>query len=484
MKTLIDIIPDSIKSQVTGDMEIEVKGMSLDSRKIQKGFLFAAIKGYTVDGHDFISNAIDNGATSIFCEDLPKDIVEGVTYVNVEKSAESLGVVAAAFYDYPSRGFELIGITGTNGKTTVGTLLYKLFSEMGYRTGLISTVENIIVGKTIPANLTTPDVITLNALMQEMNEANCDYVFMEVSSHAVHQKRIAGLEFRGGVFTNISHDHLDYHKTFKAYIEAKKKFFDEMKPEAFALVNIDDRNGEVMIQNTKAMKKRYSLRKIADYKSKVLDNSIDGLQLEMNDIDVHLKLIGNFNAYNATAVFGVAIELGLDKFKVLQILSSLKSAEGRFDLLKSQTSNVSAIVDYAHTPDALEKVLDTIQALKRKDTRVITVVGCGGNRDKKKRPEMARVASEKSDQIVITSDNPRDENPEDILNDMLPGIPPGRKMKMLRISERRSAIIAALSMAKDNDIVLIAGKGHEKYQEIMGKKFPFDDKKIVQEFLH
>ena len=296
MKILTDIIPDSITSQVIGSLELEVKGMSLDSRTIQKGFLFAAIKGYSVDGHDYISKAIENGATSIYCEVLPKDRVEGVTYVSVENSVKTLGLVAAAFYDYPSRGFELIGITGTNGKTTVGTLLYKLLSEMGFRTGLISTVENIIVGKTIPANLTTPDVITLNALMQEMNEARCDYVFMEVSSHAVHQKRIAGLEFRGGVFTNISHDHLDYHKTFKAYIEAKKKFFDELKPEAFALVNIDDRNGEVMIQNTKAMKKRYSLRKIADYKSKVLDNSIDGLQLEMNDIDVHLKLIGNFNA--------------------------------------------------------------------------------------------------------------------------------------------------------------------------------------------
>jgi UDP-N-acetylmuramoyl-L-alanyl-D-glutamate--2,6-diaminopimelate ligase len=394
-----------------------------------------------------------------------------------------IGLLASAYYDYPSHGFDLVGVTGTNGKTTVATLLYKLFTKLGYKVGLVSTVENIIAGRKIPAKLTTPDSVSLNALMAEMNEADCEYVFMEVSSHAIDQNRIAGLRFRGGIFTNISHDHLDYHKTFKAYIDAKKKFFDELEPEAFALTNVDDRNGEVMIQNTKANRKHYSLRKIADYKSKIMESSVDGLLLEMNGIDVHLKLVGQFNAYNATAVYGAAMELGQDRFEVLQVLSALQSAEGRFDLIRTSQSEISAIVDYAHTPDALEKVLDTIQKLKGRNTRVITIVGCGGNRDKKKRPEMARVASERSDQLILTSDNPRDEEPEAIIDDMMVGIPQGRTQKMMRISERRSAIIAGLSMAKAGDIVLIAGKGHEKYQEIKGKKFPFDDKEIVRDFL-
>ncbi len=483
MKTLKEILPLEFQTRIIGDDDREISGITLDSRKVEQDYLFAAIKGHVTDGHRFIDSAIDKGAKVILCEQWPEKLLDGVSYLQVEDSAQFLGRLASAFYDFPSNGFELIGVTGTNGKTTVATLLYKLFVGLGYKVGLISTVENIIAGERISASLTTPDVVALNELMDKMNQADCDYVFMEVSSHAVDQKRIAGLNFRGGVFTNLSHDHLDYHKTFKAYINAKKKFFDELKPEAFALVNIDDRNGEVMIQNTKAMKKRYSLRKIADYKSKVLESSISGLQLEMNDIDVHLKLVGKFNAYNATAVYGVAMELGQDRFEALKILSSLLSAEGRFDLIKSPKTGVSAIVDYAHTPDALEKVLDTIEALKIRDTKIITVVGCGGNRDKRKRPAMAKVASERSDQLVLTSDNPRDEDPEDIIDDMLPGIPEGRKLKAIRISERRSAIIAALSMASSGDIVLIAGKGHEKYQEIKGEKFPFDDKKIVQDFL-
>lgn len=483
MKRLNEILPISLDCKLVGNPELEIKGITLDSRKVSASFLFAAIKGYTVDGHDYIEKAIANGASVILCQEMPEVLHPEVTYVSVKNSSQCLGQMASAYYDYPSNGFDLVGITGTNGKTTVGTLLYKLFVKLGYKVGLISTVENIVAGKTIPANLTTPDVVTLNALMSEMNEAGCEFVFMEVSSHAIDQNRIAGLNFRGGVFTNISHDHLDYHKTFKAYIEAKKKFFDELKPEAFALVNIDDRNGEVMIQNTKALKKRYSLRRIADYKSKVLESSISGLQLEMNEVDVHLKLVGNFNAYNATAVLGVALELDMDGHEVLQVLSSLRSAEGRFDLIKVKPDGIAAIVDYAHTPDALEKVLDTIQDLKGKETRIITVVGCGGNRDKTKRPQMAKVASQKSDQLILTSDNPRDEDPESILDDMMPGVPQGGKLKMMRISERRSAILAALNMANPGDIVLIAGKGHEKYQEIKGKKFPFDDKKIVQEYL-
>ncbi|WP_235296180.1 UDP-N-acetylmuramoyl-L-alanyl-D-glutamate--2,6-diaminopimelate ligase [Portibacter marinus] len=483
MKILTDILPAGTSFEINGSEETEVFGITLDSRKVEEGWMFAAIKGYQTDGHEFINQAISKGAKVILLEHWPETIKEGITYVKVDHSSEVTGQVASAFYDYPSKGFELVGITGTNGKTTVATLLYKLFTKLGYRTGLISTVENKVAGKTIPAKLTTPDSVSLNELMAQMNKENCEYVFMEVSSHAIDQNRISGLEFRGGVFTNISHDHLDYHKTFKAYISAKKKFFDELKPEAFALTNVDDRNGEVMIQNTKAFKRRYSLRKIADYKSRIMESSIAGLLLEMNDIDVHLKLVGAFNAYNATAVFGVAMELEQDKFEVLKVLSSLKSAEGRFDLVSVTGSAINAIVDYAHTPDALEKVLDTIQKLKGKSTSVITVVGCGGNRDKKKRPEMARVASERSDRLILTSDNPRDEDPEAIIDDMMPGIPQGKIQKMIRISERRSAIIAALSMAKDGDIVLIAGKGHEKYQEVKGEKWPFDDKEIVRDFL-
>ncbi len=483
MKLLTEILPADSTAEVRGNDEEEVMGMAIDSRKVQDGFMFVAIVGQTVDGHDYIAAAEEKGARIIVCERWPERLTEDVTYIKVADSSKAAGQMASAFFDYPSKGFELIGITGTNGKTTVATLLYKLLTKLGHKVGLISTVENIIAGRKIPAQLTTPDAIALSELMAEMNEEGCEFVFMEVSSHAVDQNRIAGLDFRGGVFTNISHDHLDYHKTFKAYIGAKKKFFDELKPEAFALTNVDDRNGEVMIQNTRASKRRYSLRKMADYKSKIMESNIAGLQLEMNAIDVHLKLVGEFNAYNASAVYGVAMELDMDRFEVLQALSSLQSAEGRFDLVSVKESDVFAIVDYAHTPDALEKVLDTILKLKGRDTKVITIVGCGGNRDKKKRPQMAKVASERSDLLILTSDNPRNENPEEIIDDMLPGIPQGRTQKMIRISERRSAIIAGLSTAQAGDIVLIAGKGHEKYQEIKGQKFPFDDKEIVRDYL-
>lgn len=483
MKQLNEILPVGHRLEIKGDDEVMVKGVTLDSRMVKEGWLFAAIRGSVVDGHNFIPKAIESGTAVILCEEWPEEIAEHVVYVKAEDSREVLGSIASAYFDYPSNGFELIGVTGTNGKTTVATLLYKLFKGLGYKVGLISTVENIIDGTVVPTKLTTPDVVSLNELMSQMNEEGCDYVFMEVSSHAIDQKRIAGLNFRGGVFTNISHDHLDYHKTFKAYIEAKKKFFDELKPEAFALVNVDDSNGEVMIQNTRASKKRYSLRKIADYKSRVLENTIEGIHLEMNDYDIHLKLVGDFNAYNATAVFGVAMELGMPPFEVLQILSSLKSAEGRFDLVRSEQKDVYAIIDYAHTPDALEKVLDTINGLKMRTTKVITIVGCGGNRDKKKRPEMARVSAERSDKVILTSDNPRNEDPEAIIDDMEPGIPASKKLQTLRISDRRSAIITGLSLAQPGDIVLIAGKGHEKYQEIKGERHPFDDKKIAQEFL-
>lgn len=483
MKKLIEILPRGKSFEIKGSDEVDVLGITLDSRAVEEGFLFAAIRGQTLDGHQFIQKAIDAGAAVVLCEEWPPVLNEEVSYIKCHDSSKMIGLLASAFYDYPSHGFDLIGVTGTNGKTTVVTLLYKLFSELGYKVGLVSTVENIIAGRKIPAKLTTPDSVALNALMAEMNEANCEFVFMEVSSHAVDQNRIAGLKFRGGIFTNISHDHLDYHKTFKAYLNAKKKFFDELEPEAFALTNVDDRNGEVMIQNTRANRKHYSLRKMADYKSKIMESSVDGLLLEVSGIEVFLKLLGQFNAYNATAVYGAAIELGQERFEVLQILSSLQSAEGRFDVIRTSPSGISAIVDYAHTPDALEKVLDTIRKLKGRTTKVITIVGCGGNRDKKKRPEMARIASEKSDQLILTSDNPRDEEVESIIDDMMVGVPPGRTQKVIRISERRSAIVAGLSMAKAGDIVLIAGKGHEKHQEIKGEKFPFDDKEIVREFL-
>ncbi|MCL4109861.1 UNVERIFIED_CONTAM: hypothetical protein GTU68_028770 [Idotea baltica] len=483
LKILNEILTVGLPYKIVGNDNLEVSGLTLDSRKVESGYLFAAIKGYTLDGHQFIEKAIERGAVVILCEQLPEKLNDRVTYIVVKDSSEMTGRLASAYYDYPSNGFDLVGITGTNGKTTVATILYKLFTKLGYKVGLVSTVENIIAGKKIPAELTTPDSVALNELMWKMNEEGCEFVFMEVSSHAVDQNRIAGLNFRGGVFTNISHDHLDYHKTFKAYINAKKKFFDELKPEAFALTNSDDRNGEVMIQNTKANKKRYSLRKIADYKSKIMESTVEGLHLEMNTIDVYLKLVGQFNAYNATAVLGTAMELGQDRFSVLQILSSLHSAEGRFDLVRIKGVKVFAIVDYAHTPDALEKVLDTIQKLKGAFTKIITVVGCGGNRDKSKRPQMAKIASERSDMLILTSDNPRDEDPEMIIDDMLPGVSQGKTQKMIRISDRRSAIVAGLTMAQAGDIVLVAGKGHEKYQEIKGEKFPFDDKEIVREVL-
>jgi UDP-N-acetylmuramoyl-L-alanyl-D-glutamate--2,6-diaminopimelate ligase len=483
LKELRNILINIEAAQIIGNQDILIANVAFDSRKVEKGSAFVAVKGTQVDGHRFIEKAIELGASAVVCEDLPTDLNENITYVKVENSADALGKMAGDFYDNPSTKLKLIGITGTNGKTTCATILYKLFTGMGYKTGLLSTVENKIGHQIIPATHTTPNPVELNELLVKMVESGCDYAFMEVSSHAIAQGRIAGLDFDGGVFTNITHDHLDYHKTFKNYINAKKKFFDNLGKKAFALTNIDDRRGEVMLQNTKAKKYTYAVKKMADFKAKIVENSLLGLQLILNDTEFYSRLIGEFNAYNLLAVYGTATLLGHDDMEVLTVLSDLQSAEGRFDYIVSHEKNIVGIVDYAHTPDALEKVLTTISGLKAGDTKVITVVGCGGDRDKTKRPIMAKVACDYSDQVILTSDNPRTENPHTILEEMEKGIPPYATQKVLTIENRRQAIKTACALAKQNDIILVAGKGHEKYQDINGVKHHFDDKEELKTFL-
>lgn len=483
MKSLNNILINIETIQTIGDHDIMVADIAFDSRKVGKDSMFVAVKGTQVDGHKFIEKAITLGAKVVVCENLPTDLNDEVTYVNVKNSGKALGGLASNFYDNPSEKLKLVGITGTNGKTTCVTILFKLFMGMGYKTGLLSTVENKIGNLIIPATHTTPNPVELNALLAEMVESGCDYVFMEVSSHAIEQGRIAGLDFDGGVFTNITHDHLDYHKTFKNYINVKKKFFDDLGKNAFALTNIDDRRGEVMLQNTKAKKHTYAVKKMADFKAKIVENSLLGLQLILNDKEFYSRLIGEFNAYNLLAVYGTAMLLGHDDMEVLTILSDLQSAEGRFDYIVSETKNIVGIVDYAHTPDALEKVLTTIDNLKAGDSKVITVVGCGGDRDRKKRPIMAKVACDYSDQVILTSDNPRTEDPYTILAEIEKGIPPYATQKVLMIENRRQAIKTACTLANENDIILVAGKGHEKYQDISGVKHHFDDKEELKTFL-
>ncbi|MFT5834458.1 MAG: UDP-N-acetylmuramoyl-L-alanyl-D-glutamate--2,6-diaminopimelate ligase [Cognaticolwellia sp.] len=483
MKSLNNILINIETIQTIGDHDIMVADIAFDSRKVGKDSMFVAVKGTQVDGHKFIEKAITLGAKVVVCENLPTDLNDEVTYVNVKNSGKALGGLASNFYDNPSEKLKLVGITGTNGKTTCVTILFKLFMGMGYKTGLLSTVENKIGNLIIPATHTTPNPVELNALLAEMVESGCDYVFMEVSSHAIEQGRIAGLDFDGGVFTNITHDHLDYHKTFKNYINVKKKFFDDLGKNAFALTNIDDRRGEVMLQNTKAKKHTYAVKKMADFKAKIVENSLLGLQLILNDKEFYSRLIGEFNAYNLLAVYGTAMLLGHDDMEVLTILSDLQSAEGRFDYIVSETKNIVGIVDYAHTPDALEKVLTTIDNLKAGDSKVITVVGCGGDRDRKKRPIMAKVACDYSDQVILTSDNPRTEDPYAILEEIEKGIPPYATQKVLMIENRRQAIKTACTLANENDIILVAGKGHEKYQDISGVKHHFDDKEELKTFL-
>lgn len=481
MKSLSDILYKVPLTGIWGKTDMPVRDVQIDSRQVQRGSVFVAVKGSAADGHRFIQKAIDAGAVAIVCEEVPAERSEGITYVQVGNSAEAAGLMAHNFYDAPTSHFKLVGVTGTNGKTTIATLLYKLFTALGYECGLVSTVENIISGNVIPSTHTTPDAVTLNALLKQMKDAGCTHVFMEVSSHAVHQHRIAGLQFAGALFSNITHDHLDYHKTFDEYIKAKKGFFDLLNSTAFAITNLDDKRGLVMLQNTAAKKYGYSLRTPADFKGKVLENLLTGLVMTVNEQEVHFRLIGEFNAYNILAVYGAATLLGEKKEDVLQVLSNLTSAEGRFDYALSPKERVIGIVDYAHTPDALLNVLATIKKLKTGNEQVITVVGCGGDRDKTKRPVMGEVACEHSDKVIFTSDNPRTEDPEQILADMETGLPISAKRKAVSISDRRQAIKMAVSMAGPDDIVLIAGKGHEKYQEINGIKHHFDDKEVLQE---
>lgn len=465
--------------EVTGQQDREISRIDFDSRKVIQDGVFVAVRGTQVDGHQFIEKAIDHGAAAIVAEELPKERKEEVTYIAVADSALALGWMAANWYGHPSGQLKLVGVTGTNGKTTIATLLYDLMTDLGFKVGLISTIHNRIGSNIMPSTHTTPDPMSIQALLAEMVAEGCDYAFMEVSSHAADQRRIDGLQFAGGIFTNITHDHLDYHKTFQAYINAKKRFFDILPKTAFALVNADDKRGEVMLQNTGAKPYRYSLHTLADFRAKVLDSSIEGLHLEIDGYEVYARLIGEFNAYNLVAVYGAAVLLGFPPEEVLTTLSNLRAAEGRFDYVVDTQRQLTGIVDYAHTPDALEKVLDAIRRLKRNNSRIITVVGCGGDRDKTKRPEMARVSCELSDLVIFTSDNPRFEVPEAILADMEAGVPENAQQRTLTLVDRKTAIQTACRMARNGDIILVAGKGHEKYQEIQGVRRPFDDKEIL-----
>ncbi len=478
---LQDILYQVAIRSVQGQTAIDITALQLDSRKVESGNCFIAIKGAAIDGHHFINTAIQQGATAIVCEQMPTSVVAGVVYVEVENSGIAAGMMAHHFYGDPSMKMQLVGVTGTNGKTTIAMLLFKLYTCLGYTCGLISTVQNQIGTTIIPSTHTTPDAIQLNQLLKQMVAAGCAYVFMEVSSHAIHQNRIAGLQFTGALFSNITHDHLDYHHSFDEYIRVKKSWFDHLPSTAFALSNADDKRGMVMLQNTIARKKYYSLRTLADYKGKLLENSLSGLHLTVDETEVHCRLIGEFNAYNLLAAYGAAICMGANKSMVLQVLSSLDGAEGRFDYSISPKEKIIGIVDYAHTPDALLNVLVTIKKLRQGNEKIIAVVGCGGNRDKTKRPIMAEVACEHSDKVIFTSDNPRNEDPLEILNDMQAGVNAVAKKKVLSIADRKEAIKTAVSLANPEDIVLIAGKGHEKYQEIKGVKYDFDDKQVLKE---
>lgn len=474
MKKLQDILGNIEPLQVIGSTDHAVTLLRIDSRNVSENDVFFAIKGTITDGHKYIDTAIAKGAKSIICEVLPETIDKSVTYIKVNDAAYAAGLMASSFYDCPSEKLKLVGITGTNGKTTTATLLYRLFKELGYKVGLLSTVKNYIDGRIYDSTHTTPDPINLNALLKEMVDEGCTHCFMEVSSHSIDQKRIAGLDFDGGVFTNITHDHLDYHKTFSAYIKAKQKFFDDLKPQAFALTNKDDRNGDIMLQNSKAHKYSYALKSIADYKCKILENQLDGQLLNIDEHEVWTKLIGTFNAYNLNAIYATACLLGEDKLKVLTILSNLEAVDGRFEFIRSK-NNTIGIVDYAHTPDALQNVLNTINQIRTGNESLITVVGCGGDRDTSKRPIMGRIASEGSNKVILTSDNPRSEDPEEIIRQMQAGVEGHNYRKVIAITNRREAIKTACMMSQPGDVILVAGKGHEKYQEINGVKHHFDD---------
>jgi UDP-N-acetylmuramoyl-L-alanyl-D-glutamate--2,6-diaminopimelate ligase len=475
MRYLSDILNGLPFTELQGSADVEISAVVFDSRKVVPGALFVAVRGTQVDGHDYIEKAIKDGAVAVICEELPGHTATEADFLMVKDSAVALGIVAANFYDNPSQKLKLVGVTGTNGKTTIATLLYQLFRDLGYKCGLLSTVENQINGKIIPSTHTTPDQVELNRLLEEMVAQGCDYCFMEVSSHAVAQHRIEGLVFAGGIFSNLTHDHLDYHKTFDAYLKAKKAFFDGLSKNAFALTNADDKNGGVMLQNTRAYRKTYALKSMADYKGKILENQFGGLLLLIDNEEVWFKMVGSFNAYNLLAVYAAAMLLDQDRAKVLTSLSKLSGAEGRFDYIIAP-NKVIGIVDYAHTPDAVQNVLSTVHDIRKGNEKVITVIGCGGDRDKTKRPVMAKVASDWSDKVILTSDNPRSEDPAQIIKEMEAGIMPAAQRNTVSIVDRREAIKTACMLAQPGDIIVLAGKGHEKYQEINGVKNHFDDK--------
>lgn len=482
MKKLNDILQGLTINELIGSKDMMIKNVVFDSRKVTEGSLFVAQKGLAFDGHQFIDLAIQNGAIAVVCQEMPATIKDTVCYIQLDDSRRALGIIAAEFYDHPSKKLKLVGVTGTNGKTTIVTLLYNLFRELGYKTGLLSTIENRIGDVHLSATHTTPDSIQINQMLQEMVKSGVEYCFMEVSSHAVKQDRICGLHYSGSVFTNLTHDHLDYHPTFDDYLKAKKGFFDQLPPSAFALSNTDDKRGEVMLQNTKAKKYTYGLRGVADFNTKIISSQFDGLELEIEKQNVWFKLIGRFNAYNLLAVYSTAVLLGEDQLKVLTLMSNIAPAEGRFEQIHTADQK-TIIIDYAHTPDALENVLNTIASIRSGNEQLITLIGAGGNRDKTKRPLMAQIACNKSDKVILTSDNPRDEDPDQIIEDMKAGLDVLQIRKAMSITNREEAIKVALTIANAGDIVLIAGKGHEKYQIIKGKSLPFDEKEIVKKIL-
>ena len=479
---LRDILYKTAIEAVKGPTDINVGKIEFDSRLVVAGDAFVAIRGTQSDGHAFIEKAIAQGAVAIICDTLPEMVNEAVTYVEVKSTSAALAYMASNYYGNPSSQLKLVGITGTNGKTTIATLLYQLFRNAGFKAGLLSTVKIMVDQAEHKATHTTPDSLTINKYLRMMVDAGADYCFMEVSSHGIHQNRTEGLQFAGGVFTNLSHDHLDYHSTFAEYRDVKKSFFDHLPKSAFAIVNVDDKNGLVMLQNTAAKKLTYGLKTYADYKATILENQLSGLLLKINGEEVWVKLIGTFNAYNLLAIYASAVNLGLEEREVLRLLSELESVSGRFQFIISE-SNITAIVDYAHTPDALENVLSTIESIRTRNEQLITVVGCGGDRDKTKRPVMAKIASSMSDRAIFTSDNPRSEVPEDIIEDMEKGVEPQNYKKTVAVVDRKQAIKIACQLARPNDIILIAGKGHETYQEIKGVKYDFDDMETVKEIL-
>ncbi len=483
MIILKEIIYKVAIEAVKGSTDIAINKMDFNSRNIVDNDVFVAIRGTISNGHDYIGKAIELGAIAIVCDTLPEKLVAGITYVQVKDTNKALAYMAANYYGNPSEKLKLVGITGTNGKTTIASLLYQLYKKAGFKVGLLSTVKIMIDDVEYKATHTTPDSITINHYLNEMVDAGVQYCLMEVSSHGIHQKRTEALHFAGGVFTNLSHDHLDYHPTFAEYRDVKKSFFDNLPKTAFALSNIDDKNGAVMLQNTTAKKLTYALKSYSDYKAQILENQLSGLLLKINGNEVWVKLIGTFNAYNLLAIYGTAVELGMESLEVLRLLSDLESVSGRFQFIVSDT-NITAIVDYAHTPDALENVLKTINDIRTKNEQLITVVGCGGNRDKAKRPIMAGIATEMSDKVILTSDNPRNEDPEVIINEMEQGIAPQNYKKSLSITDRKQAIKTACQLAQPNDIILIAGKGHETYQEINGVRHHFDDMETITELLN